>query len=110
MTRVPVREVDCELVPGSNATETVHVPPAATGLLQLFVTWKSVELVTDADATESIAGAAAVLVTVKLSGVLAVFASWPPNPKDAGETPICAETALPLTAIDCGLLGALSAI
>ena len=60
--------------------------------------------------TESIAGAAAVFVTVKVSGALAVFASCPPNPKDAGDTPICAATALPLTAMLCGLFGALSAI
>lgn len=110
ITSVPLREGDCVLVPGSNATEIVHVPAAATGLPHPFVTTKSVESVTVAEETESIAGAAAVLVTVNCSGSLCVFASCPPNPKDAGDTPICAATALPLTAMDCGLFGALSVI
>ena len=38
ITSVPLREGDCVVVPGSNATDIVHVEPATTGLPHPFVT------------------------------------------------------------------------
>jgi hypothetical protein len=73
MTRVPEREGDGAVAPGSNWTEIVQVPDAATVAEHPFLTMeKSVELVTAAEETESMAGAAAVFAMVKICGELGV--------------------------------------
>ncbi len=111
MTRVPERDGDGAVALGSNWTEIVQVPDAETGAEQpFFTTEKSVELATTAEETASSAGAAAVFVIVKVWGELGVPASWAGKLADGGVTEICAWTAVPLTAMDCGLCGALSEI
>jgi hypothetical protein len=109
ITSVPDRAGDVALVPGSNCTVIVHVAPAATCAEQpFFTTEKSVDRLTAADVTASIAGLGAVFVTVSVEAALAVFDSWFPKLSEVGDTLICAATAFPPTATDCGLCGALS--
>src|SRR5580704_10302763 len=83
---------------------------AICGVHPFFTMVKSVDPVTDADATCNIAGLAAEFVTVIVCAALAVLVSWLPKFAVVGETLICAITAFPLTAMDCGLCGALSLI
>jgi hypothetical protein len=93
---------------GPNATCTIQVPPLGTfAPLQVFApTTKSTAPLTAIELNDS--APVPVLVTVIVCGCPEVPASWPPKLMLAGviEMPAC--VTVPVTAILCGLFGALS--
>jgi hypothetical protein len=96
---------------GLNVTGIMHAIPAANPDLQLLVSVKSAEGVSDAPLTVKIAPAPPEFVIVTFCGALAVPASCGAKViAFAGVTAAVACTAEPLKLTFCGLPGALSAI